>query len=668
MARDPEWIHSFDIGLAALSNPSAQDSRFRLPDGLRADRAVRLVWQAAPAWAAAAFVLLVVQSVVPLGVLYLFKLIVDRLTLDTAVTLLGSPGYDLGMLIGLALALTIAGNLCTALLAYVGTLQTHIVADKMQRIVQEKSVEMDLAYYENPQFFDKLHRAQREAPARPIRIVEGLSQLGRNGLTLLGALAMLFAFHWGVVVALLAASIPVFVFRLRHAQQLYELDRERTQSERLGRYLNQLVTTADHAKEVRLFGFGPLAIRRFAAVRQQIRDALQKITAKAHRRQFVTESAAALAGFGSLAFIAQSTLRGATTLGDLVMYFGAFQVAMGALRPTLSGLADLYENNLFLSSLFEFLALPRSVPEPAHPRDLPNPWHVGVNIEGLRFRYPGTEHFVLDGVDLSIGAGEIVALVGRNGSGKTSLTKLLCRLYDPDAGRITIEGIDIRDCSTTSLRRQLSVIYQDYGRYQMSVRENIRLGAPDLDPHDPAIVEAAQWAGIHDEILRLPQGYDTVLGRTLADGAELSIGQWQKLALARAYVRKSQLIVLDEPTSSLDAAAEFAFFEKFRTMAAGRAALVISHRFSTVRLVDRVFVLDDGRIVESGSHAALIARNGLYAHLYRKQASYYDDSPQDADGLPQPEPDSSTGSACDQLTARRDESTEAVAGETHRTN
>jgi ATP-binding cassette subfamily B protein len=225
---------------------------------------------------------------------------------------------------------------------------------------------------------------------------------------------------------------------------------------------------------------------------------------------------------------------------------------------------------------------------------------------------------------MEIRPGEIVALVGRNGSGKTSLTKLLCRLYDPDSGRITIDGIDFRDFATVDLRGQMSVIYQDYGRYHMTARENIRLGCPDLIPDDPLIIEAAKWAGIHEELMRLPEGYDTMMSRTLAEGEELSIGQWQKLALARAYVRKSQLIILDEPTSSLDAAAEFAFFERFREMAAGRSALIISHRFSTVRLADRVYVLEGGRVVEQGTHDFLVASNGLYANLYRKQSSYYE--------------------------------------------
>ncbi|MBK7665101.1 MAG: ABC transporter ATP-binding protein [Sterolibacteriaceae bacterium] len=605
-----------------MTPSSSTVKRPGISDGLRVDRAVRLVWNAAPRWTVASFCLLAIQSVVPLGTLYLFKLIVDSLTGPAGT----NAAAEIPILILLALALALLGNLCGALLGHVSTIQAHLVADNMQRVVQTKSIDMDLAYYENPQYFDKLHRAQREAPTRPIRIVDGLTQVARNSLTLLGALAMLLLFHWGVVAALLAASIPVVYFRLQHAERLYELDRQKTLSDRTGRYLNQLITTSDHAKEVRVFDFGPMIIERFAAIREKIRTALQTISASAYRRQFATESAAALAGFGSLAFIAESTLNGSTSLGELVMYFGAFQVAIGALRPTLGGLAELYENNLFLSSLFEFLDVRRSVPDPENPTPIPTPWRLGIKIEGIGFRYPGTDQVVLDGVDMAIGPGEIVALVGRNGSGKTSLTKLLCRLYDPDDGRITVEGVDLRDCSIAELRNQISVIYQDYGRYHLTARENICIGSPNMDPHDPAVEDAAKWAGIHDEIVRLPDGYDTVLSRTLANGAELSIGQWQKLALARAYVRKSQLIVLDEPTSSLDAAAEFAFFEKFRMMADGRSALIISHRFSTVRLVDRVFVLDGGKIIESGTHGELLDLNGLYAHLYNRQASYYDGS------------------------------------------
>ena len=554
-----------------------------------------------------------------LAMLYFFKLIVDQLTNSTTDVAFA----NLTVLIGAALGLTMLGNLCNALVGYTSTMQTHLVADYMQRLVQAKSIEMDLAYYENSQYYDKLHRAQREAPARPLRIIQSLTELGRNGLTLLGALVLLLTFHWGVVMVVLVASLPVLVYRLKQADALYQLHREKTASERLSSYFNQVITTAASAKEVRAFGFGPLLIHRFGELRSRIRASLQRLSAQGYRRQFITESVASLAGYAALAFVAHAAVQKTITLGEMVLYFGAFQVAVGSLRPTLSALAQLYENNLFLSTLHEFLAVRKQVPEPVQPEPMPHPWRSGLRVENLSFRYPDTERWVLDGIALTIRPGEIVALVGRNGSGKTTLTKLLCRLYDPDSGHITIDGIDLRDFKTEDLRREISVIYQDFGRYHLTARENILLGRPELRADDLAIIKAAQWAGIHTTLTELPQGYETVMGRTFADGAELSIGQWQKLALARAFVRDSQLILLDEPTSSLDAASEFEFFEKFREMARGRSALIISHRFSTVRLADRIYVLERGRLTEQGNHEELVALDGLYAHLYRQQASYY---------------------------------------------
>ena len=567
------------------------------------------------------------QSGVTLATLYLFKLIVDYLTRSGSMVAAQRSVDELILLIAAALAVNLLGNLLHAMLGHIGTVQANLVSDHMQRIVQSKSVTLDLAYYENSQFFDKLHRAQREAPTRPVRIVDGLSQVARNGLMLIGAFALLATFHWSVVLAVLAASMPVLIHRLRHAENLYSLQHAKTNVDRASRYLNQVLTSVDTAKEVRVFGFGPLLIDRFTHLRLSIRTGLRQLSFVGQRRRFMTESVAGLVGFTALGYIAYSAFEGTTTLGELVMYFGAFQVAMGALRPTLAGLADLYENTLFLSSLYEFLEVPPTVSDPQSPKPNPTPWRAGLAVERVSFHYPGTDALVLDSVSLDIRAGEVVALVGRNGSGKTTLTKLLCRLYDPNAGRITIDGTDVRDFAAVDLRRQISVIYQDFGRYHMTARENIRLGSPELSPDDPIIVAAARWAGIHDELMQLPQGYDTTMSRMLADGQELSIGQWQKLALARAYVRRSQLIILDEPTSSLDAAAEFAFFERFREMAQGRSALIISHRFSTVRMADRVFVLDGGRVVEQGTHASLVAANGLYADLYRKQASYYDAEP-----------------------------------------
>lgn len=601
-----------------------------LLDGLRVDRAAGIVWKAARGWTLLSMPLVLVQAIVPLAILYVLKRIVDLLSDSGGGGIQVTDTGGLILLVGMAFGAALVGNLCSAILSHANTMQAHLVADHMQRVVQAKSIDMDLAYYENSQFYDKLHRAQREAPTRPLRIVQSLTQLVRSGLTLLGAFALLFAFHWGVVLAVFATSLPVLYYRLKQAEAVYELHREKTASERLSAYLNRVITTADDAKEVRVFGFGALMAERFRDLRSRIRSALAGISAQGARRQFITETAAALTGYGALAFIANAALEQSITLGELVMFFGAFQVAMTSLRPTLGGLGDVYENNLFLSALYEFLAVPRAIADPPVPQPMPKRWSKGLRVENLDFSYPGTGHQVLAGIDLTLGAGETVALVGRNGSGKTTLTKLLCRLYDPTGGRITIDGVDIRDFGIDALRRQIGVIYQDFGRYQMSARDNILLGRPDIDPNDPAIEAAARWAGIHEVLAALPQGYDTVLSRTLTDGEELSIGQWQKLALARALLRDSQLILLDEPTSALDPAAEFEFFEKFRAMVRGRSALIISHRFSTVRLADRIYVMDAGRVVEEGDHDRLMALGGLYASLYSRQASYYGES-----GLPE---------------------------------
>jgi ATP-binding cassette subfamily B protein len=289
----------------------------------------------------------------------------------------------------------------------------------------------------------------------------------------------------------------------------------------------------------------------------------------------------------------------------------------------LGGLAGLHEDQLFLSNLYEFLDLKQKVAEPSHPVPVPRPMREGIVFEGVSFTYPGGTRKIIEEITLAVRPGEMVALVGENGSGKTTLIKLLCRLYDPTGGRITLDGIDLRDFGTTALRREISVIFQDYARYHLTARENIRFGDIALPPDDQRISAAAGHAGAEELIAGLPRGYDTPLGRWFEDGEEISAGEWQKLALARAFIRDSQLLVLDEPTSALDAGAEHALFRRSRWRAAGRAVIVISHRFSTVRVADRIYVLRGGRIAEHGSHTELIRAGGLYARMFEMQAGPY---------------------------------------------
>jgi ATP-binding cassette subfamily B protein len=327
--------------------------------------------------------------------------------------------------------------------------------------------------------------------------------------------------------------------------------------------------------------------------------------------------------FGSFAFILYRASHGALTVGDVVMYYQAFQRGQDFLKEILSGLAGLYEDHLFLASLYEFLDIDRRVVEPAIPKPVPRPIRSGIVFDGVSFQYPGAPRKVLQDVTLTIRPGEHVALVGANGSGKTTLVKLLCRLYDPTGGSITVDGIDLREFESTALRREMAAVFQDWAAYHVTARDNIWFGDPRPECDSARIRRAAQDSGADEVISRLSNGYETVLGRWFENGEEVSMGEWQKIALARAFVRDTQIVVLDEPTSFLDVEAEYEVFNRFRQLAAGRSTILISHRLSTVRMADRIYVLEDGRIAESGTHDDLVRRGGVYARLFETQARSY---------------------------------------------
>jgi ATP-binding cassette subfamily B protein len=330
--------------------------------------------------------------------------------------------------------------------------------------------------------------------------------------------------------------------------------------------------------------------------------------------------------FGALVFIAWRAYQGQLTVGDLVLYFGAVQRGQSAAQNLFASLGNLYEDNLFLTTLEDFMAVRPGIVAPPEPKPVPDPIRQGIVFEGVSFRYPGSSRPLLDGIDLTIGAGEVVALVGANGAGKTTIVKLLCRLYDPDEGRITIDGIDLREFRPEELRRQISVVFQDFVHYHLTARENIWFGDVSRSSEDAGIIKAATTAGADSVLRRLPRGYDTVLGTMFREGEELSVGEWQKVAIARAFFHEAQLLVVDEPTSSLDAQAEADLFEKLRALVADRATFLISHRFSTVRMADRIYVVEDGRILETGSHEELMLRGGKYASLFQMQAAPYRDA------------------------------------------
>jgi len=586
-------------------------------------RALSLVWESAQGWTLANLAVTLVQGVLPLLSLYLMKLVVDGVTAGLSSADKGQAFGRAALYIGLLGAVALAGALLNMLGNLISENQIQIITDHIQDVLHAKSVEVDLEFYENPQYFDTLHRAQQEAPSRPSLLVNGLIKVAQSGLTLSAITALLFSFHWSVAVLLFAASAPGILVRLRFSHKLYRWQRDQTPSERMSWYYHWLLTGSEHAKEVRLFDLGALFRGRFRELRRTLRRERLSLLTRRSRAEFLAQAGAVLAIFGAYAFIAQRTIAGMITLGGLVMYFQAFQRGQGYLQDILGGLAGLYENNLFLSYLDEFLSLKPAISAPAQPHPVPQPLQTGIRFEHVSFRYsPGTR-MVLEDVSLTIKRGQVVALVGHNGSGKTTLAKLLCRLYDPASGTITLDGKDLRHFSVPELRREISVIFQDYAQYYLSAKENIWLGNIRIGPEDGRVIEAARNSGADEFIRRFPRAYETPLGKWFEDGEEISIGEWQKIALARAFLRDSQIIILDEPTSSLDAEAEYEVFRKFRELAAGRSAVLISHRFSTVRMADMIYVLEGGRIIEGGSHEDLLGKAGTYARLFELQARNY---------------------------------------------
>jgi ATP-binding cassette subfamily B protein len=410
---------------------------------------------------------------------------------------------------------------------------------------------------------------------------------------------------------------------MRYTGKMYRWQREQTSTERKAGYLNWMLTESSHAKEIRLFDLGPLLMRRFGEIRRTLRKGRLAIKRRRYVADFAAQAFTTAAIYGSYAYVAAQALGGKITYGDLVMYFQAFQRVQGFFQGILGNLLGLYEDNLFLSNLYEFLDLKRTVIEPVPAEPVPQPMRRGIEIDHVSFQYPGGTRKVFEDISLAIRPGEVVALVGENGSGKTTLIKLLCRLYDPTGGAIRIDGIDLRKFETKALRREIAIIFQDYAHYQLTARENIWFGNTALPPDDERIIAAARRAGADGAIRALPRGYETILGKWFENGEELSIGEWQKVALARAFMREAQIIVLDEPTSSMDAKAEYEAFQNFRELVSGRTAVLISHRFSTVRMADRIFVLKHGTVLESGTHAELMSRQGVYADLFEKQARSY---------------------------------------------
>jgi ATP-binding cassette, subfamily B, bacterial len=585
--------------------------------------ALRLVWQSSPGWTISRIVLVSIQGILPLASIYLAKLIIDTVT-----TNLNSPDKTaifrqvLPLLI-LAAVVTVITTLCQSLTELVNTAHAQQVTDYMQGIIHDKSIEADLEYYENAEYHDALQRAQQEAPYRPPQILNRLAEIGRNGISLVAMIGLLLMLHWSIIGVLFVAAIPTVLVRIRYSRVMYRWQRRRTELERQSSYLGWMITGDMFAKEIRLFGLGSFFSKQYLQIRKQLYQEKLTISIGRSLAFFLAQSVAGILIFVIFAYIIYQTIQGVLLLGDLVLYFQALQRGQTNLKSLLTSVSGLYEDNLFLANLYEFLDLKPKIVESANPKLIPQPIQKGIVFENVSFNYSESSREALKNINLIVKPGETIALVGENGSGKTTLIKLLCRLYDPTSGVIAIDGINIRDFKIADLRREIGVIFQDYAQYHFTAEENIRLGNINILPGDQQIAAAACRSGADEVIQRLPQKYETILGKLFETGEELSIGQWQKVALARAFLRDSQVIVLDEPTSAMDPKAEYEVFSKFRELIKNQAAILITHRLSTVRMADRIYVMDQGAIVENGTHRELMQKQGKYAYLFETQAQNY---------------------------------------------
>ena len=586
-------------------------------------RALSFVWQSSPSLGSASIVVRVIQGLLPLGALYLTKLLIDAVTEG-----LKTPWDDASLTHILAILAGVAGvaalsAILSAVAGLVSKIQSEVVTDHMYSVLQAKSVEVDLEYYENARYQDTLHLAQQEAPYRPTAILNALLQMGQNAISLLTMAALLWGMHWGGIPILVLTAIPYFIVKLKQSNQLYAWERERAPLDRKAWYAHMLLTQAGAAKEVRLFDLGNRLRQWFADARLILRRERIALERRWVLSGFVAQIIGIAGVFGVCSLLVVRTIDGLLTIGDLVICLQAVQRASGYLEGLGQSVSSLYESNLFLATLDEFLGLQSRLGTPACPEAFPRPIVEGLVFEHVSFQYPHEERVAIRDFTFSIKPGEHVAFVGANGAGKTTLVKLLCRLYDPSGGRITIDGTDLRDYPIADVRGAVSGVFQDFVKFQLSAKDNIALGvrASGVDPF--AIVQAAKQAGIHEVIERLPNGYESLLGKLFDGGHELSIGEWQKVALARSILRDSQILILDEPTSAMDAKAEAELFERFHELAQGRTAIFISHRLSTVKMADRIFVVDQGQIVEQGTHDELMAQQGLYTSLFLTQAQHY---------------------------------------------
>jgi ATP-binding cassette, subfamily B, bacterial len=581
----------------------------------------QLIWQASQRWTIAWILLLIIQGILPAITVSLTQTLVDGLVRvtgsNTALTLaslqpLLSPGLGMAGVLLLSEIVQSSSD-------WIRTAQAELVQDYISGLVHQKSGEIDYACYESSEYSDRLARAQEESSSRSLALLENTGSVLQSSITLGTIAIILIPYGFWLPILLVGGALPAFLVAIKNNLRQYEWSQRTTVERRRLQYYKILMTDPWPAAELRLFGYGPYFHRIYQATRARLRlEQLRLVRIQSIGRLLASLVTLVLLGI-VLIIIGRQVLAGQLTLGHIALFYQAFNQGQAVTRSFLSNLGQIYKNSLFISNLFDFLNLPSNVKEPLQPHSPPDILKQGIRLQQITFRYPGSDTPVLEDFSLHIPANKITAIVGDNGAGKSTLLKLLCRFYDPELGSILMDGTDIRNFAVCDLRRLITILFQTPLPYYISAAENITLG--DLNaPGDSVHLEAAaKAAGIHDKLTSLPNGYGTTLGKWLPNGTDLSGGQWQRLALARAFFRKAPVIILDEPTSAMDPWAEHDWLDRFRTMAQGKTSLVITHRFTLAMQADMIHVMRAGKIVESGTHTELLQHQGLYAQSWHAQ-------------------------------------------------
>jgi ATP-binding cassette subfamily B protein len=584
-----------------------------------------MIWRTSRTLTIANASLRLVRAVLPVAMLFLGKLIIDEVIALAAtddVTWASGRLDRLATLIALELAVAVLSDVVGRIVSLVDSLLSERFTNETSIRLMEHAALLDLEDFEDSELQDQLERARRQTTGRTTLMTQILGQ-AQDVVTVIAFAAGLIAYAPWLILLLGIALIPAFLGEAHFNAASYTLNYTRTPERREIDYVRQTGASVETAKEVKIFGLNAFLIERYRRLADAFYGANRALAVRRAVWGSVLTAVGTLGYYVAYAYLAWNTLRGGFTIGDLTFLAGSFRRLRTLLEGLLSGFSQVAGQALYLDDLFSFFLIEPEITSAPGSAQFPQPMREGLRFENVGFRYPGAERWAVRNLDFTLHAGEVLALVGENGAGKTTLVKLLARLYDPDEGRILCDGRDLREYDLESLRANIGVIFQDFVRYHMTAGENIAVGRIEAAGDRARIEEAARRSLADEVIVRLPDGYDQTIGKRFRKGVDLSGGEWQKIAIARAYMRDAQLLILDEPTAALDARAEFEVFQRFRELSAGKTAVLISHRFSSVRMADRILVLAEGTIEASGTHEELLAAGGRYAELFELQAAGY---------------------------------------------